>query len=169
METRQELKEIINELKEKLKEVQDKLENLNKNERWKPNNDDAYYYLDSQNCVFNAFFDDRICSDENRYSTYNCFQTPEEAQREANKILIRRKLEDIARRLNGDEKIDWSKANQRKYFINYYFSDYNKGLCIDWNSHMCVQGVIYCLDKNFIDEAIKEIGEKELVSYITND
>ena len=167
METKQELREIIDELKEKLKEAQDKLENLNKNERWKPNTDDAYWFV-TDSCE-NDWGHFSLDIDTDRYNTYNCFYTQKEAQKEANKILIRRKLEDIARRLNGNEKIDWSNENQRKYFINYYFNDNNKGLCMDWNKYMCVQGAIYCLDKNFIDQARKEIGEKELISYLTDD
>lgn len=167
METKQELKEIINELKDRLKKAQDKLENLDKNQRWKPNNDDRYYYVDTENCVLNTFFDDCICSDENRYNVYNCFKTEEEAEKEADKILIRRKLEDLAERLNGDEKIDWDNSYQLKYHILYN----TEGKCLTYKitSRLKNEGSVYCLDKNFIDEAIKEIGEKELVSYITND
>ena len=169
METKHELKQIIDELKEKLKEAQNKLENLDKNERFKPEDGQIYWYLNNNLTIESTHFCEQYCYDTSLYDTYNCFQIQEEAQREANKILIRRKLEDLAKRLNGDEKIDWSNENQRKYFINYDFSDNNKGLCIEWNRYMRVQGCIYCLDENFLKEARKEIGEKELISYLIND
>lgn len=169
METKQELRQIIDELKEKLKEAQNKLENLIKNERWKPNKDDLYWFVTGSGRTNLSQFSLDNDVDPERYSRYNCFKTQEEAQKEADKILIRRKLEDLAKRLNGDEKIDWSNENQRKYFINYDFTDNNKGLCIEWNRYMRVQGCIYCLDENFLKEARKEIGEKELISYLIND
>ena len=50
------------------------------------------------------------------YRAYNCFKTQEEAEQEAEKILVRRQLEDIAKRLNKGEKFDW-KRNQPKWYL----------------------------------------------------
>ena len=167
METRQELKEIINELKDRLKEAQNKLENLDKNERFKPEENEEYFYVDSDNSIGTTNFDNSFAFDVKTYEAFNCFKTKEEAQKEANKILIRRKLEDLARRLNGDKKIDWNNEEQCKYFISYSFPKLN--LYTNWSEFTCVQGTIYCLSNKFLDEARKEIGEKELVNYITKD
>lgn len=169
METRQKLKETINELRDKLKEAQNKLENLDKNERFIPNpkEEELYYFIDSMGRVRTTTAIPASDFDKGTVDFYNCFKTKEEAKREANKILIRRKLEDIARRLNGDEKIDWDNSYQLKYHILYN----TEGKCLTYKttSRLKNEGSVYCLDKNFIDEAIKEIGEKELVNYITND
>lgn len=39
---------------------------------------------------------------------------------EAENILVRRQLEDIARRLNKGTKIDWNNYNQAKHCIELY-------------------------------------------------
>lgn len=140
MNDKEKIQELINDLQNQLKEAQvklEKLEKLGKYERFKPEEGETYYYVDIDTCICRANFNNFI-SDYNKYKAYNCFKTQGEAEKEANKILIRRKLEDIARRLNGDKKIDWNNESQRKYFINYYFNDNDKGLCIDWNKYMCV-------------------------------
>lgn len=178
METRQELELTIDILKDKLKEAQNKLENLDKyelenldkNQRWKPDNGNAYWFVTDSCKIDWDYFSLDSDIDRERYNRYNCFHTQEEARKEANKILIRRTLEDLARRLNSNGKIDWDNQNQRKYFINYYCNIINKeGLRIDWHKCMQAQGIIYCLDENFIKEAIKEIGEQNLISYIKGE
>lgn len=166
MNDKEKLQELINDLKKQLQEAQEKFENLSKTERFEPNENEIYWLVNSLCNVVAIAFDNNLQDDIRRYETFNCFRTREDAEREANKILIRRKLEDIARRLNGDKEIDWSNENQRKYFINYYFSE---GLCIDWNTYMCVQGCIYCLDEKFLDIAKEEIGEQELKDYIIGE
>ena len=90
------------------------------NERWKPEPNEVYYYVNqvsATSTTVNGEFDIDVA----RYRTYNCFKTKEEAKREAEKILIRRQLEDIARRLNKGQKIDWDDYDQPKYFISLYY------------------------------------------------
>lgn len=128
---------------------------------------EEYFYLNSDNSIGGTNFDNSFAFDVKRYRAFNCFKTPEEVQKEADKILIRRKLEDIARRLNGNEKIDWNNLNQPKYHIVYNSEE--KCLTNMINYEYVHENSIYCLNINFLNEAIKEIGEKELVSYITND
>ena len=87
-------------------------------EQWKPKEGEKYYYLG---------FNLRVFSDKNRSHSsttksideYNCFRTAEEAKEEAEKILVRHMLEDIARRLNKGEKPDWIKCYQKKYYLGY--------------------------------------------------
>lgn len=166
METRQELRETINELKDKLKEAQVKLQKLG-GERFNPEEGETYYYVDDDTCICRANFNNCLNKDKNRYNAYNCFKTQEEAEKEADKIYIRRKLEDVARCLNGNEKIDWNNLNQPKYHIVYNSEE--KCLTNMINYEYVHENSIYCLNINFLNEVIKEIGEKELVSYITND
>ena len=101
------------------------------------------------------------------YNTYNCFRTKKQAELEAEKILVRRQLEDIARRLNKGNKIDWDNGKQFKYYI-----------CIDscdneiiWGREIqyISQGVVYCLDRNFYIAAIQEIGEQRLKKYLRGE
>lgn len=134
MSDKENLRELIDDLKNQLQEAQDKLENLDKNERFKPEDGEIYYYVDNTNRILNTCFNNYFSNsnDMDRYNTYNCFKMKEEAEREANKILIRRKLEDIARRLNGDKEIDWNNYIQNKFYI-----DFNKkqGLSVQGGNH----------------------------------
>ena len=167
MQTKEELQKQIEDLQDKLKEAQNKLKNLDKNERWKPEENETYYYLNEFNEPVVNCFTDTCNSDKNRYRCYNLFETEKEANREANKILIRRKLEDIARRLNGDEKIDWNNCLQNKFVIVY---DY-KAQKLDTTSAVILkaQGCVYCLHSTILKEAIKEIGKRKLINYIKGE
>ena len=156
--------EIINEIN-KTKEHLANLEKMLKEceyERWKPELNEEYYYVNQVN-VTSRDVNNEFDIDVARYKTYNCFKTKEQTELEAEKILVRRQLEDIARRLNKGREVDWSDENQCKWYITYNtifgFTTYSV-------SENTTQGVVYCLDKNFLNTAIKEIGEGRLIKYL---
>ena len=152
----------INKTKEHLANMKKMLEEC-EYERWKPENGEEYFYVDNVGIVQNALFDNTMGYHVALCRTLNCFKTREEAQVEAEKILVRRMLEDIARRLNKGQEIDWSDENQYKWYITYNtlfgFATYSI-------SENTTQGVVYCLDKNFLNTVIKEIGEGRLIKYL---
>lgn len=159
--------DILNEIektKEHLASMEKMLEEC-EYERWKPKKYDIFYYLNG----FCEVISSKLCDDQSDrmlYETFNCFQTREQAETEAEKILVRRMLEDIARRLNRGRKIDWDDENQEKYFIDYDNAR-NKfscgyGLCTSF-------APVYCLDKTFKNAAIQEIGEERLKKYLRNN
>ena len=135
-------------------------------ERWKPEDFSTYFYVDScMKIEESEFYNDTYIHSE-RYNTYSTFKTKEEAETEAEKILVRRQLEDIARRLNKGNKIDWESESPRKYYLcvdkyNYIYST----VCYS----VKYQGVVYCLDKSFKDVAIQEIGEERLKKYLRSE
>lgn len=134
-------------------------------ERWKPKTLGCYYFVTDNLTVARENFEGDY--DTCKYNAYNCFQSREQAEAEAEKILIRRQLEDIARRLNRGRKIDWDNGDQRKYFISFnYWED-----MIELEGCLIkkYQGVIYCLDENFLDVALKEIGEQTLKKYLKGE
>lgn len=135
-------------------------------ERWKPKKSEAYYYVSHFSEVFNDV-NEGTYIDVRRYKAYNCFRTKKQAKLEAEKILVRRQLEDIARRLNRGRKIDWSDTNQRKYYI--YIGMRNNHLL--WGQDILVktEGTVYCLDKSFLDAAIQEIGQERLEKYLKGE
>lgn len=135
-------------------------------ERWKPKYKQTYYAIASTNDIFSYTYIGGDF-DEKRKDAYNCFQTCEQAEAEAENILVRRMLEDIARRLNKGEKIDWKNITQYKY--SFYLDDKNNK--IDWcrERRCAVQGSVYCLDINFYNVAIKEIGEERLKKYLRGE
>ena len=157
---KQEIIDEINKTKEHLANMEKMLKECNG--RWKPELNEEYYYVNQVGATsrdINGKFDIDVA----RYRTYNCFKTKKQAELEAEKILVRRQLEDIARRLNEGQEIDWSNEDQYKWYITYNtifgFTTYSV-------SENTTQGVVYCLDKNFLNTAIKEIGEGRLIKYL---
>lgn len=162
---KQELQNEINKTKEHLANMEKMLAEC-EHERWKPKASQNYYYVDNVGGIQITTWRDNHFDDA-YYSIFNCFQTREQAEAEAEKILVRRMLEDIARRLNKGEKIDWKNSTQYKY--SFYLDDkINK---IDWcrECRCKVQGSVYCLDINFYNIAIQEIGEKRLKKYLRGE
>ena len=162
---KQELQNEINKTKEHLANMEKMLAEC-EHERWKPKASQNYYYVDNVGGIQITTWRD-IHFDDAYYSIFNCFQTREQAEAEAEKILVRRMLEDIARRLNKGEKIDWKNSTQYKY--SFYLDDKNNK--IDWcrECRCKVQGSVYCLDINFYNIAIQEIGEKRLKKYLRGE
>lgn len=130
--------------------------------RWKPTDFCPYFYVDSCMKIEESdFYNDTYIHSE-RYNTYGTFKTREETEQEAEKILIRRQLEDIARRLNKGKEIDWNDDEQSKHCIELYCND----IITNFYFAHKFQGTVYCLDKNFKDVAIQEIGEERLIKYL---
>lgn len=159
---KQEILNEINKTKEHLSNLVKKIEGCN--ERWKPNSCDPYYYIDAFGNVLSQIASGHY-SDNAFWENYNCFQTREQAEQEAEKVLTRRQLEDIARLLNKGKEIDWYDSEQSKYCIELYCNN------IITNFYLAhkTQGTVYCLDKNFKDVAIQEIGEERLKKYLRGE
>ena len=169
MDEKQKILNDIEEAQRKLDEARKKLDEYNTGyKRWKPKEDEAYFYVNSNGIVGRDRWNSEFITDKKRYNSYNCFKTREQAEAEAEKILVRRQLEDIAKRLNKGEKIDWCNLEQNKYYLSC--DNYNrcgKICCVCSNN--TVQGAVYCLDKNFLDVAKREIGEDRLIKYIRGE
>lgn len=151
--------EELDKAQELLKEYE--IKNTKEIKRWKPEHSGEYWIVDSWGMVYNEIWTNSN-GDKKRYNFYNCFETREQAEQEAEKILVRRMLEDIARRLNRGKKIDWENYDQAKYFIYIDCED------IGYNFDITVktQGTVYCLSSDFIKVAIQEIGEERLKRYL---
>lgn len=161
-------KEILDEMvkiKERLANMEKMLEEC-EYERFKPKTTgEDYYCVDDGNDVRRVNFNVMNAYDRDRIRAYNCFKTKEEAEAEAEKILVRRMLEDIARRLNRGREIDWNTEEQSKYYI---CTD-NEGIEYNVNFTEKAQGVVYCLDANFLDVVLKEIGKERLKAYLRGE
>ena len=159
---KQEILDEINKTKQHLTNMEKMLGECS--ERWKPNSCDAYYYIDAFGNVLSQIETGHY-SDSAFWKSYNCFKTREQAELEAEKILVRRMLEDIARRLNKGKKIDWNNSKQPKYCIELYFNN----IVTNFYYGHKTQGTVYCLDENFKDVAIREIGEQRLTAYLKDE
>lgn len=171
IEPMDEKQKILNDIEEaqcKLDEARKKLDEYNTGyKRWNLKHREDFYFISSDGEVISECFDGTSDIDCGRYNFYNCFKTREEVQQEADKILVHRQLEDIAKRLNKGKKIDWNNEDQNKYFICYNHWQNTIILEHGWKNKFC--GVIYCLDKNFLDIAKREIGEDRLIKYIRGE
>lgn len=137
-------------------------------ERWKPKEGETYYSISEIGGVIKnrEWLGTKVVT-EIRRDFYNIFQTKEQAENEAEKILVRRMLEDIAGRLNRGRKIDWLNDDQYKYSLHINF--FLNKICITYNIYNKEQGAVYCLDKSFLDVAIQEIGEERLEKYLKGE
>ena len=135
-------------------------------ERWKPKEGEAYWYIAIDGSV-EQHTNVNHWVEKCHLKILNCFQTRKQAEAEAEKILVRRMLEDIARRLNKGKKIDWGSLSQSKYFI--YLNNEDDELGYNDSGLYKFQGVVYCLDTWFLDVAIQEIGEERLKKYLRGE
>lgn len=160
---KQELQNEINKTKEHLANMEKMLEKC-EGESWEPKQEDLYWFVNS---YLNVTDDCWVNTNDQRnlYNAYNFFRTKEQAKAEAEKILIRRQLEDIARRLNKGKKADWQCSNMPKYFLGVNIA--NK-LIQDFNLTSRDERT-YCLDPKFKDVAIQEIGEERLKKYLRGE
>lgn len=165
---KQELQNEINKTKEHLANMEKMLAEC-EYERWKPTKSSIYYAVTEFNNVENIqYWQDDL--DKDRYNTYNCFQTREQAEVEAEKILVRRMLEDIARRLNKGKEIDWFDDAQYKFCITEHFTKYSpQSLELQGMQAIKNEGTVYCLSEDFLDVAIQEIGEERLKKYLRGE
>lgn len=162
---KQEILDEINKTKKHLINMEKMLKEC-EYERWKPERNEEYYYVNQAGATSRAV-NDEFDIDAARYRAYNCFLTREQAEQEAEKILVRRMLEDIARRLNKGKEIDWYDDNQIKYCIRFNFPLDMISICA--RLHKKLQGSVYCLSDKFKDAAIQEIGEERLKKYLKGE
>ena len=162
---KQELQNEINKTKEYLANMEKMLAEC-EYERWKPKEREPYFFFTSYGAIETTTFNNKNEGDILRYNFYNCFQTREQAEAEAEKILVRRMLEDIARRLNKGEEINWVNNSQCKYYLYLWNGE---ELEQDIARNRLNQGTLYCLDQDFCAVAIQEIGEERLKKYLRGE
>ena len=164
MTTIQELEQNISSIKEELSKLEEKLKTLKSGvDRQIPKNGDTYYFINYK------VYKDRWANDsfdQQRFNSYNCFKTEEEAQKEIDRRLIKAKINEIANRLNGGQAIKWDSAVQRKYYLNLSTGG---SLNLGFSIIDKMEGITYCLSEDFLDVAVDEIGEQELFDYMKNN
>ena len=162
---KQKILDEINKTKEHLANMEKMLEECEQG-RWEPKDGDIFYYIDTYCRVIKEQWADTP-TDRIHYKKDNCFKTKEQAETETEKILVRRQLEDIARRLNKGKKPDWIKCYQKKYYLGY--DQVNSKITLECRTTTIAQGTVYCLDETFRSVAIQEIGEERLKKYLRGE
>lgn len=162
MENLEELKKKYEELGQKINELENNLKN--KNNRSRVGYDCKYYYINGYSEI--ATNEECNCElDDGRYNIGNYFKTKEEGEKVLGKLKIYTKLKDLANRLSENEPLDWDNIDQDKFCI------YNENNRLLQDSRCYTQnlGNIYCTCEDFLEIAIKEIGEKKLKELFENE
>lgn len=153
MTIEEQLKKEIKDAQEALERAQKKLEELEKSKKqgwWKPEYEHCYYYINDDGCVCQDSNDD-VEIDHMRIEDLNCFKTEEEAELEQLQIVIRRRMQEIALRLNKGRKIDWDNNAETKYFARLMFPSVGKYVIVTREApeEMPLFDRVYCLDREF--------------------
>ena len=160
-EKAKEIELLLKEVKSQLKELRVKESSFTREIYYE------YYYLNDCGEI-KIETDEDYPFDNFRYSIGNYFETEKEAKNYKEKLLIEQELRDIARELNKGEEIDWNDGSQDKYYLLYSF--YADGPMRDSSSNYSKkQGIIYCLDSDFINIAIERIGKERLAKYLKGE
>lgn len=133
-----------------------------KNKKWKPKQDERYYFIDSLGEIqFDTYF---IASehDEFLYCSNNMFKTKEEAEFILEQIKVYNELKNFADE-NNDE-IDWSNTDTHKYTIEYE-KVYKKLKCnlYSFTQHI---GQIYFSSHELAKQAIDKVGADRIKKYL---
>ena len=113
----------IKELEKTITDAQAELDALNKPKRYKPEDDEVYFYR----CGYGIF--ERVCNndptDKALYKLGNCYHTKEEAQRAYDRDVLLTEMWD-----DCDFDADWADDCQSKYALFYdYAGEYWKWTC----------------------------------------
>lgn len=124
---------------------------------WKPEEDEKYYFIDSDITIDCDYYCESCCYDRDRVAIGNAFQTQEDAEKMMNKFKIINRLKELA---NKDFK-----DNESLKFAIYYSTAYNR---VDYQQHTCVKELPFNIYFDTVEDcknAIKEIGEENLKKY----
>ena len=164
MNTEEQIKLEIKDAQKALERAQKKLAELENSKKygwWKPEHEnDSYYYIDDKYCIQHDTYDD-VEINHMRLESMNCFKTEKEAKLERFQIELRRKIQDIALRLNKGRKINWDDCSQEKYRSCIYY-DPQMGVLSVSAAVTCNKQDFYhpiCLDKNFAKVVSKELKD----------
>ena len=166
------LKKAYNRLKKQQEQEEQKLPDFETDENGRVikinnwNSDKALYFLNLtfiDNCE--KIYVKKKGKDyiENIINLGLCFISKEALDNYLKYLTIHTQLKNLANRLNNGENIGWNNFIQCKFCLTYNYL-YNEIHTFELNKNKDKN--IYCLDKNFKDEALKEIGEENLKWYL---
>lgn len=160
------IQEEIDELKAKLEILEKELEQQNQRrpKRWRACQEQVYWAInhkDGDIMIYSECGDD---VDNYHYISGNYFKTEWQALDYRDNVLIKQQLKDLALELNRGAQLRWDDQYQTKYYIHYY--EKQNQLCLNDTTVGHSIGGIYCLDKYFLQIALKQIGEENIIKLI---
>lgn len=135
--------------------------------KWKPKIGEEYWYAyDCDPFITKAIWNNSKL-DNYRYYLNICFRTTEEAKQHQENIITEVELRQLAEELNNGGKIDWKDTEQEKYYL--YYDSEDEEIYTDYTYMAKFPKQIYCLDGNFKERAIEQIGEEKLKNYLMEE
>lgn len=163
MNNKEQLQKQADKLQEELDKLKQQIEECDDEKTDRVFEGNIYYYIDDISCCAEGSIEENTPIDNDRFETGNYFKTKEEAEQYIKNLKTKMKLKRLAKRLNKGVEFDWEDVTQRKYYIKCYLSE--RELQCDWVvTHQSAR--IYCLDKDFLNIAIQEIGKQALIDYL---
>lgn len=132
---------------EEYMELKKQVVDATKKVRWKPKEDEAYFYITPHSKTRVEFFNEQF--DEECWSARNCFKTREEAQKEVNRRIAEQELLDLC---------DWSETEKHVYVIEYDV----KTNSFDWDFFYEITSPYRFASEESVKKAINKIGEEKL-------
>lgn len=168
----EQIKEQVNSLNSKLEELHNKAENIEDTKKWWiPKENEEYYFINTEGYVRSSKDNSHylmINFDDIRSKNLNCYQTREQAERQAFEELLNKKLKRFAWE-NNEEEINWNNEKQFKWCIVYqYENNYANSLMVNYCMTSKDLGQIYFTSKDIAMMAIEEFKD-DLLRYFTSD
>lgn len=151
----------VEKIRSLISELQKEINTTDKNQGNKREWENYFYYAIDSTAQVIRIFDGGTDFNVGDYELGNYFQTEEEAKKMLEKIKVYNKLKKLAKRLNNGVEIDWKNDEQTKYFI--YYNNQSEQLEFSHTYIWQDMGCVYCLDEDFADTALQEIGKENLM------
>ena len=134
---------------------------VGKPKRWRGETQEVYYFIAAGGWVGQCH-EFSAEADNFRYDVHNYFQTKDEAQEYARVFEIKRRLMAFADEHN--EKIDWKDSQALKWYL--YCGEPTETIVIGYTYHKHPE-TVYFSSKELAQQAVKEIGEENIIKYLT--
>lgn len=134
---------------------------INKPKRWRAETQGMYYFATNTGRV-GVCHEWLMEADNFRYDVHNYFQTEDEAQEYARVLEIKRQLMKFADEHN--DEIDWKDSQMLKWYL--YCGKPTGIIMIGYTYHKTPE-IVYFSSKELAQQAIKEIGEENIIRYLT--
>lgn len=120
-----------------------------------PKEGELFYYIEDTGNITN---DIRRKFIAHRIKSGNCYCTEEDARKARDRQYAKRELEVLADELNGGVNIDWNNRELKYSFSYCCNAGFSQEGYVAWKD----EGTTYSLSPNFLEEALKRLGETKL-------
>ena len=127
--------------------------------RWKPNDNDKYFYPSAFGEICYMSWKDGNCFDEGHYNFHNVFKTREEAEFELERRKIMVELQNYADDHNGEI------TNPSDAFWIAFDED-DMSITVEMESYLPPVGAVLFSDADTAYDAIEAIGEDRILKYM---